>query len=139
ALTTLTLTLAAVLPFSRLMQRRLVPDLFGGPVATASAASHRLRQALLSALTCATVVVLVSATLLVRSVHHAYVTSPGFDVERLLFASVPVAPRRVSVSPELQQQRVRLVREALRAVQGVEGVAVAAPPIDESRAGRSSR
>ncbi len=132
-LTTLTLAIAALLPMARLTHGRLLCDLASGPTVTASRASQRLRQGLLGVLVCATTIVLVSAMLFVRSVHRAYSTSPGFDVGRLIFVSVPITPFRTSVSDDFRSERVRLVREALRGLPGVEVAAISGPPFGETR------
>jgi predicted permease len=133
-MTAATLALAASLPVVRLMRTRVVVDLLGGPATTASVASQRVRQGLLAVLVGATVVVLISAALFVRTVDRAFARSPGFDADRLLFASVPVTPPVTFKSLDFQWERVRLAWDALRAIPGVEDVAYGHAPISEAMA-----
>jgi predicted permease len=132
AMTTMTLVLAAWLSIARVTQKRLAGEVLSGQATTASPASQRVRQGLLALLVGATAVVLVAAALFVRSVDRAFGHAAGFDVERTLFAAVPVNPPVTFRSYEFQGERARLVREALQAIPGVDGVAHGSAPIGES-------
>lgn len=136
-MTTITLALSACLPIARFTRQRLAGDLLQGPATTASFASQRVRQGLLAFLVCATVVVLVAAGLFIRAVDQGFGHAAGFDVERTVFARVPVAPPGPPIrvrSREFSDARARLVQDALRTVPGVESVALGSSPIDPNLA-----
>jgi predicted permease len=142
AATALTLLAAACLPISRFTRARLAGELFAGPATTASVASQRLRQTLLALLVCATIIVLVSAGLFVRAVIHGFGNAPGFDVDRTVFATVQVISPLANPGPtwsETIAERTNRVREALRFLPGVDGVADGRPPIDPEAIARMRR
>ena len=134
AMTTITLALAACLPIARFTHKRLAGEVLMGPATTASVTSQRVRQGLLALLVCATSVVLVAAGLFVRAVDRAFGHGAGFDLERTLFATVPVTPPATAKSIEFTDTRARLVREALRAIPGVASVAHGSSAIHDGMA-----
>lgn len=138
AATAVTLATAAWLPVSRFTRGRLAGDILAGPAVTASAASQRLRQSLLAVLVSAAIVVLVAAGLFVRAVAHGFGAAPGFDVERTLFVTARVISPWADHGPnvmDLIAERTARVRDALRALPGVEEVADGRPPIDPDASG----
>jgi predicted permease len=134
-LTLFTLAAAAWLPVARCTRVSLAGELLIGPATTASLASQRLRQALLALLVGATVIVLISAGLLVRAVARGYGSAPGFDVPRTVFVTAHVlAPfvRPGTITMENIAERTARVRDVLRALPGVDSVADGMAPIDPS-------
>ena len=130
----LTLLAATWVPIARFTRTKRAGELFAGPAATPSVSSQRVRQALLGLLVCANIVVLVSAGLFVRAVIHGFGSAPGFDVDRTVFATVPVmSPLEIHPLTAVMKtaaERTASVREALRSLPGVECVADGRPPID---------
>jgi hypothetical protein len=92
---------------------------------------------LLAAHVAATIVVLVSAGLFVRAVIHGFSAGSGFEVDRTLFLRVEL-PRLATVGSDIEviradvAERKRRLQSALRALPGVEDVAIGTiglPPI----------
>ncbi len=133
ATSVLTLMAAAWLPIGRFARARLAGELAGGP-ATTAASSQRIRQTLLALHVSATVVVLVSAGLFVRTVAHGFRDAPGFDVARTAFITVlaNTAPRggqSMDAWVTATTERTSRVKAALRALPGIDDVATGRPPI----------
>jgi predicted permease len=133
--TVLTLVVAAWLPVSRFTRARLAGELIAGPATTASASSHRMRQVLLSLHVSATIVVLIAAGLFVRAVVHGFGTAPGFDADHMVFVNMSIrgpAPAAFQ-SPQAwlaaAAERNARLQDALRALPGVDAVAVGGSPI----------
>lgn len=84
-----TVALAASLPLLRFTHAGVARHLIS-PTATTAAGSLRLRKVMLGIHVAATVVVLVSASLFVRTIQYGFNTGAGFDVDRTLFVSVDV-------------------------------------------------
>jgi len=137
--TALTLVLAAWLPVSRFTRAALAGELVAGPAATASASSQRIRQTLLALHVTATIVVLVAAGLFVRAVIHGFGSAPGFDSARTAFATIQLRltiPTSVSYDEHrrvMAEQTDRL-SEALRALPGIESIAMGQAPISPEAA-----
>jgi len=144
-----TLAAAASLPIRRFTRARLAQELIAGPVATAPAASQRIRQALLALQVSATIVVLVAAGLFVRAVVHGFGHAPGFDIDRTKFVTVQLPPAMnlsafrartpkdenpVEGWKKATAARATRLREALRSLPGVAEVAEGMPPIDPDQA-----
>ena len=85
----LTLFGSAALPAERFTRASLAGDLIA-PSSTSSAASLRLRRAMLAIHVAATVIVLIAAGLFVRAVAYGFSRGAGFDVDRTVFATVAV-------------------------------------------------
>ena len=136
--TTLTLATAAVVPLLRFTRG----DLAGEIVAvrsTTPASSQRLRQTLLAVHVSATIVVLVSAGLFVRAVVYGFTAGPGFDVDRTVSVRLRLPPIRPSPGADprgrvaaLQQQTQRIA-DSLRALPGIDDVALGGMPIGLER------
>jgi predicted permease len=122
AVTAVTLVLAAGLPLVRTTRLRFAGELLAGASAT-TLGSLRVRQALLAVQVCSTVVVLVAAGLLVKSVSHAFGNATGFDVGRTVFVSIP----EERLFPD--SVRAASVLTALERLPGVREVAEGIPPI----------
>ena len=131
AATVVTMLGAAALPISRATRPTLAGELISASTST-TLASQRVRQWLLALQVCATIVVLISAGLFVRTVIHGFGTGPGFDVERSIFVSVDEpAPAGAATADRwtfFTERNARLMR-ALRALPGVTEVAEGVPPI----------
>lgn len=135
--TMVTLLVAAWWPMARFTRGGLASELRAGTV-TASAASQRLRQVLLATQVSATVVVLISAGLFIRTVMHGFGQAPGFDVGRTVFITADVQPTGALTGTDdetmarwiaMANERQERIEEALRSLPGVESVADSAPPI----------
>lgn len=131
AATVATLLAAAAVPIARATRPRLASELISATAST-TLASQRVRQTLLALQVCATIVVLVSAGLFVRTVIHGFGSGPGFDVRRTVFVSIQEAPPAGARFEDLRtiaaERNARLMRE-LRALPGVTEVAEGIPPI----------
>ena len=133
--TFLTCAVSGWLPLSRFTRGRLAGELLAGPAPTASAASQRLRQLLLGAQVCATVIVLASAALFVRAVLYGFGPAAGFDVDHTLFVQVEVASGFSATDyattgwPAMLAQRRARIRETLQQLPGVEGIVSGRSPI----------
>ena len=124
AITFVTLFAAAIWPLKRATRIRIGSELLTGP-STVSRRSLRARQFLLSLQVCTTVVILVCAGLLVRTVNHGFGTAPGFEVDRTAFLTISEPlPLDSKVSPEvLAAERNRRLSAVIRQVPGVVDVA----------------
>jgi predicted permease len=95
----------------------------GGRGGSGGRTGHRLRNALVVAQVAVCLVLLVGATLFVRSLQAAEDIDPGFDPDGLLIASVDLVPN--GYTPETGRQFHRRLTEAMRGVPGVESYALA--------------
>jgi predicted permease len=84
---------------------------------------HRFRNALVVAQVAICLVLLVGATLFIRSLQAAQLISPGFDPDGLVIASIDLVPNGYSAESGRQFQR-RLL-EAAATIPGVESLAFA--------------
>jgi putative ABC transport system permease protein len=141
---------AFAVPIGRFTRRSLVGDLISSG-STSTAASLRLRRVMLGTHVAATVVVVIAASLFVRSVQYGFARGAGFDVDRTLFVNVTVASpydmilsgvrtRAASqaMTPQLEaKRRVRNQRlfESLSTLPGVNTFALGGAPLgpDASR------
>ena len=128
------LLLATALPVRRCAYTHAATELLNGPVATASAASQRVRQGLLGLHVCATVIVLIIAGLFVRAVLRGFSAGPGFDAGRTVFIRMRVVPPltdsgSIEIRQRLAAERTVRAVEALRFLNGVEIVAFGTSPI----------
>ncbi len=92
-----------------------------GRTATGGRAEQRLRRWLVAGEVALTVVLLVSAALLVDSLHHVFQSDPGFDTRHLLTADIGLQLSRFS-----QQSRYRHFEDLLSAVRRLPEVESAA-------------
>jgi putative ABC transport system permease protein len=98
---------------------------------SASLGTRRLREALVAAQVAITLALLVSATILVRSVRRIEAVDPGFD-PRAFSASVTSPPARRE-SPEQLEAFTRSVLERMQRAPGVDAAAIASDgPFDGS-------
>jgi putative ABC transport system permease protein len=139
----LTLIAAGWLPIAWFTRHTRVGELWAGPGATASRASQRVRQTLLTVQVSAGIIVLVAAGLFVRAVLHGFGGAPGFDVDRTVFVTVQVEsqssyPGTAGMYTWMSTVAERSARamNALRALPGVEEVAQGLPPIGREEASR---
>lgn len=88
----------------------------------ADAGSGLTRSALVTIEVALSLVLLVGAGLMVRSLWKLQATDPGFDVHNVLTASLEV-PRRQFTAPEQETQFLSSALERIRAVPGVESAA----------------
>jgi predicted permease len=133
-----TCAIAAWLPLVRFTRGTMARTLSGGPAATASPATQRLRQVLLCAQVCAAVVVLASAALFVRTILHGFGRASGFDVDHTLFVSSEVASGfaytgDTSEYLAIAARRKQRIDDALRALPGVQRVIEGEPPIGQEQ------
>jgi predicted permease len=138
ATTVLTLIVAALVPLSRFTRADLATELVASS-STTPPSSQRLRQVLLGLHVSATIVVLVSAGLFVRAVIYGFSAGPGFDVDRTAYVRVQVvAPFGGSGSLDEHMTRIaentERLENGLRALAGVEAIAMGAPPIGSDQA-----
>jgi putative ABC transport system permease protein len=130
------LGLGSILPVLRFTRARMALNLVS-PAATPSPSSLRLRQGLLALHLAATAVVLCAAALFVQSARNALTLGPGFDPDRVVFATVHTRyaflpgddatvtarkTRDVATSVDIVSQ--------IKAISGVEAVALGAAPIN---------
>jgi macrolide transport system ATP-binding/permease protein len=94
-----------------------------GRGASGGRSGHRLRNALVVAQVAVCLVLLVGATLFVRSLQAAQQIDPGFDPDGLLIASVDLVPN--GYTPDTGRQFHRRLVEAMSAVPGVDMYALA--------------
>ena len=136
--TTLTLAAAAAVPLLRFTRGALASELVAVR-STTPASSQRLRQTLLGLHVAATIVVLVSAGLFVRTVVHGFSDGPGFDVDRVVSVRLRLpgiqARPGLDVRAQLAAIRERMLElvDNLRALPGVHDVAVGWIPIGLER------
>lgn len=126
-----TLLVAAARPLVQFTQGRLAGELITGGRGV-SRSSQRVRQGLLAVQVAATMVVLVSAGLFVRSVLYGFYQAPGFDIGRTVFVSVYEQARLSPTGPDPRggvAARNQRLRERLSTIAGVEQVADGLPPI----------
>jgi putative ABC transport system permease protein len=139
SITVLTLVAAALLPMARFTRASLAGELIAAN-STTPASSQRLRQVLLGLHTAATIIVLIAAGLFVRAVIHGFGAGAGFDIDRTAYVQVQVvqpffaglesADARLAAIDE----RTRRLDDGLRALPGVEEVAVGRSPIGQDQA-----
>ncbi len=139
SITVLTLVAAALLPMARFTRASLAGELIAAN-STTPASSQRLRQVLLGLHTAATIIVLIAAGLFVRAVIHGFGAGPGFDIDRMAYVQVQVVQpffaglesgdARLAAIDE----RTRRLDDGLRALPGVEEVAVGRSPIGQDQA-----
>ena len=136
--TTLTLAAAAAVPLVRFTRGALASEIVAVR-STTPACSQRLRQALLALHVAATMVVLVSAGLFVRTVVRGFSDGPGFDVDRVV--SVRLRLPGIQATPGLDvptqlavvRERMLALVDSLRALPGVDDAAVGWMPIGLER------
>jgi putative ABC transport system permease protein len=143
-----TVAVGACVPLLRFTCPQLAQDLIG-QTASATAGSVRLRQTMLAVHVTATVVVMVAASLFVRTVQHGFSTGLGVDTDRTLFVRVDqgappdlgallAATRRRGLTPEVRGQLEtqlavrhapvnRAIIDAVTAVPGVRSVGIGPP------------
>ena len=95
----------------------------GGRGGSGGRTGQRLRHALVIVQVAVCLVLLVGATLFVRSLQAAQHIDPGFDPDNVLIASVDLVPN--GYTPETGRQFHRRLMEAVSAVPGVESYALA--------------
>ena len=124
-----TALLAGTLPALRLSQPALEGTLRRGRDELAGGSSGRLGEALVVVEVALTVVLVVSAGLLARSLGRMLDTETGFAADRLLALTLIIPDYRYLERPQYLAQYHRL-QEALAAVPGVESVAsIKVPPL----------
>ncbi len=124
--------IAAAVPIWHSTSGVRLGDMFAGPAATASVASQRLRQALLSMQVAATIVVMIAAGLFVRAVANGFGSLPGFSADRTLIAQVQTMSPRKYPGPDWQELyagKTRDLEAVIAQVPGVESVAEGRYPI----------
>lgn len=84
----------------------------------------RLRAALVVGQVAVTFIVLAAAVMALRSLAGASSLSPGFDVDRLVYASVRLTPERYADDASVEALRAAAL-ERVRALPGVESAAIA--------------
>jgi predicted permease len=136
--------IAAWLPLVRFTRGTMARALAGGPAATASPATQRLRQVLLGAQVCAAVVVLASAALFVRTVLQGFGGASGFDVDHTVFVSSEVASGfaytgDISQYTAIAARRRQRIDDALQALPGVQRVVDGEPPLGQSQTNNLQR
>ncbi|MEZ5402552.1 MAG: ADOP family duplicated permease [Bryobacteraceae bacterium] len=85
----------------------------------------RLRSAMVGGQVAVTFVVLAVAVLFLRNLARSSSMSPGFDVDRLVYANMRVVPERYATDARLTQTHAEALA-AVRAIPGVERAAAAA-------------
>jgi predicted permease len=129
-----TFGLAATAPLIRSTRPVLVTDLAVSS-GRSTPSSYSVRRVLLAAQIAATIIVLVAANLFVLTVRDGFNRGPGFDTHRTLFVELQGRSMSASGDEESQAviaalaQKLRSLVETLRAVPGVEMVAVGGAPL----------
>jgi len=129
--TLVTLLVASARPLMQFTHGRLAGELITGGRGV-SRSSQRVRQLLLAVQVAATMVVLVSAGLFVRSVLYGFYQAPGFEIDRTVFVSIYERARLSPTGPDPRidvAARNQRLRERLSTIAGVELVADGLPPI----------
>jgi predicted permease len=100
----------------------------GAISASQSRRQRRLRSVLVVSEMAVSTVLLVGATLLIRSIAHLQTVNPGFDTSRLYAVQIPLA--REYPTPEARHAFLADVTTRMRQVSGVEGLTIstAVPP-----------
>jgi putative ABC transport system permease protein len=138
SITVLTLVAAALLPMARFTRASLAGELIAAN-STTPASSQRLRQVLLGLHTAATIIVLIAAGLFVRAVIHGFGAGAGFDIDCTAYVQVQVVqPFAGSESADARlaaiDESTRRLDDGLRALPGVEEVAIGRSPIGQDQA-----
>ncbi len=134
ALALVTLLASTISPLLRFTRADLARDLVS-TAATSPRGSLRIRRVLLALHVAASMVLLVAAGLFVRTILFGFTEGTGFDVNRTLFVELQIqAPFALSRDEVTQQAALRgdgarhLIQD-LRALPGIEAVAVGAAPL----------
>jgi len=137
--TVFTLVTAALVPIAHFTRATLATELIALNF-SASASSQRLRQSLLAIHVSSTIVILIAAGLFIRAVIHGFSAGPGFDVDRTVYLEVQVASPWIGAGTDdvarmaMIAQATRQLEAGLRALPGVEGVAIGYAPIGPDQA-----
>lgn len=119
-LVTLTAFAAAMVPALRTANSDLYPTL-KGEERTGGNKSAKVHSALIIAQVTLSLVLLLAAGLLIKSMRHIY-DGPGYDASHLAFARV--TPARLGYKPEKCESVQKEVIDRLRALPGVESVSI---------------
>jgi len=130
------LAVAAIAPVRRGTRVALNPDI-NVSSAKSTATSLRTRRSILTVHVAATIVVMVAAGLFVRTVLYAYSAGPGFDTARTVFATVmnhSVSDGGLTEAQRTERNartvsRINDLFDNLRAIAGIQDVALGRPPI----------
>ncbi len=87
-----------------------------------SGARHRLQGVFVVAETALALVLLVGATLMIRSLARLWAVDPGFNPHQLISFSIAYPPEMMKASPDVLRNRSLQLDEALEAIPGVESV-----------------
>jgi len=87
-----------------------------------SGARHRLQGAFVVAETALALVLLVGATLMIRSLACLWAVDPGFNPHQLISFSIAYPPEMMKASPDVLRNRSLQLDAALEAIPGVESV-----------------
>jgi predicted permease len=144
------LAASVAFPIARSTRGDLVADLASNS-SKATASSLRLRRLMLAVHVAATVIVLVGATLFVRTVQHGLSDGPGFDLTRTLFVSAQVSSASLPAGDRAQvlafrdalaasrAAKARALMDGIRGIAGVEGVSFGASPLGLDQATGAAR
>ncbi len=135
ALALLTSVLFGLAPVWRLTRRELVKDLKEGGRNSGAGMRHRAGNLLVVAEVALSVLLLVGAGLMLRSLYALFNVNAGFTAEKLLVVDVALPPTRYA-RPEQQMNFYREALSRLAALPGVEAVgAVNTLPLSTSNSG----
>jgi putative ABC transport system permease protein len=128
----------SMVPAAQIRKISLTDSLLAtGGGATTTKRRHSIRSALVVLEVGIALVLLISAGLVLRSIHHLLSDYPGYDAQNVLtmqLAQVPGALR----SPEDRKARVVDLLQSLKSLPGVESVAMGTPlPLDPSQTSMS--
>jgi predicted permease len=87
-----------------------------------SGARHRLQGVFVVAETALALVLLVGATLMIRSLARLWAVDPGFNPHQLISFSIGYPPEMMKASPDILRNRSLQLDAALEAIPGVESV-----------------
>ncbi|HKT81724.1 MAG TPA: FtsX-like permease family protein, partial [Vicinamibacterales bacterium] len=121
--TVVVLLASASWPVARSTRGARASELWAGAGMTASRRSQRMRQALLALQVCASIAVLVAASLFVQAVVRGFGTSAGFDIDRTVTVSVQLLSPVADPGPTALKTistRAERARVAIRSVPGVQ-------------------
>ena len=123
-----TAVLFGLIPALRATRLDLTAEFQGGPRSLGLGARSRLSQSLMVAQVAFSLVLLVMAGLLMRTVHNLRAVDIGFNARQLLLFSLEGVPAGYTESPRLEAF-YRDAAERVRAIPGVHGVTFSRTPV----------
>jgi predicted permease len=91
-----------------------------------TASHHRAQSTLVIAQMALTFILLIGAGLLLRTIHHLWEVSPGFETQNVVTFKVPISPSAAKTAPDVRVA-YRQLTDRLRHIPGVQDAALITP------------